>query len=53
MSFPNQKPQIPPNAGKLKVETPNAITFLDHGFGLPLGWEAQGLVTPHMETRNG
>lgn len=40
MSFPNQKIQIPPNAGKLKVGNPNAIRFLDHesDFGLPPGW---------------
>jgi len=54
MSFPNQKLQIPPNAGKLKVGNLNAIRFLDHGsdFVLPPGREAHGLVTPHMKTCN-
>lgn len=48
VSFPNQKLQILPNSGKLKVENPNAIRLLDRDsdFGLSPGCEAHSLVTP-------
>lgn len=53
LSFPNQKLQIPPNAGNPKAGNPNAVRFIDHDsdFVLPLGCEAHGLVSPRMETQ--